>query len=189
MSKMMRAVVVEEIGQPFVIREVPVPTPGPDEVLVRMSHSGVCPTDMNLSNGEWQMKKPKVPYIPGHEGAGFIEELGSNVEGRQVSERVGVYWLNSTCGRCEDCVTGHENLCMKQKNTGYSVNGTHAEYCLVKADFAVPLPPGNMQDLSAVMCAGVTSYKAVKELNARPGSKVIVTGIGATGHQRDDPVR
>lgn len=182
MSNMMRAVVVKEIGADYSVTEIPVPEPAADEALVRMVHSGICPTDMSISDGDWCMKRPKLPYVPGHEGSGYIAALGSGVRGLKEGDRVGVFWLNSTCGCCEDCTTARENICIKQTNTGYTRNGTHAEFCVVNANYLIPLPDGRFEDLTPVMCAGVTSYKAVKKLNVHPGGRIIVTGVGSTGH-------
>jgi len=178
----MRAAFAPGPGQPLEVREVPVPVPGPGQLLVRLAASGVCHTDLSLIDGEWLMKKPRYPFIPGHEAAGHVAQVGPGVTAFQEKDRVGVFWLNSVCGTCEDCVTGAEQLCLRQVNTGYTAGGTYAEYCVVSASHAIPLPQGPLELLAPVMCAGVTSYKAVKDLGLAPGSWVVISGLGGTGH-------
>jgi propanol-preferring alcohol dehydrogenase len=178
----MRAAVAEAPDQPLVVRELPIPRPGPGELLLKVSASGICHTDIHLIGSDWQGKKPRFPLVPGHEGCGVVADLGEGVRDFKAGDRVGVFWLNSACGSCECCVTGHENVCAEQQGTGYSVNGTYADYCVVRAAFAVRLPEGEFHTLAPVLCAGVTSYKALKELHARPGAVIVVSGVGGTGH-------
>jgi propanol-preferring alcohol dehydrogenase len=182
MKKQMRAVVAEGLGKPFALREVPMPDPGEGQALVRVMASGVCPTDTSLAHGSWLMKKPQFPYIPGHEGCGYVAALGPGASPIKEGDRVAIFWLNSACGSCEYCSCGRENLCVRQQSTGYTMNGTHAEYCLVSKDFLLPLPKGDFAELTPIMCAGVTSYKAVKQLAAPRGSSVVIMGAGGTGH-------
>lgn len=179
---MMRAVFADGRDKPFVLRETETPRPGPNQVLVRMQATGVCPTDMSIATGSWLMKRPMYPYVPGHEGCGIVAAVGANVRSTREGERVGVFWLNSTCGACPYCSGGLENLCVGQESTGYTSNGTHAEYCVVDSDYVVPLPEGEFSALTPILCAGVTSYKAVKELGAKQGDPIVVIGVGATGH-------
>jgi propanol-preferring alcohol dehydrogenase len=181
--KQMRAAVAEALREPLKVREVPIPEPGQGEVLVRIAASGVCHTDLSILDGEWLMKKPRFPLVLGHEAAGHVAGVGAGVSAVKEGDRVGVFWLNSACGTCDDCAGGREPLCVRQVGTGYNVNGTYADYCVVSADFAVPLPEGPpLEVLAPIMCAGVTSYRAVKELGAKPGSWVVVSGVGGTGH-------
>jgi propanol-preferring alcohol dehydrogenase len=182
MTKTMRAAVIDALGQALAVRELPVPDPGPGEVLVRIAASGVCHTDLSVMDGEWTMKRPRFPLVPGHEAAGYIAGLGSGVTSHKEGDRVGVFWLSSACGTCDDCTSDHESLCLRQEGTGYDRNGTYAEYCVVSADFAVPLPEGPFEKLAPVMCAGVTSYRGLKEMGLSPGSWVVVFGVGGTGH-------
>src|SRR5262245_16223671 len=121
MPTTMRAAVVRSLGQPLTVEEVPVPAPGPGEVLVKVISSGVCHTDLHAAQGDWPVK-PALPFIPGHEGVGYVVALGSGVTTLREGDRVGVPWLHSACGTCEHCLTGWETLCPEQKNTGYSVN-------------------------------------------------------------------
>ncbi len=180
--KTMRAAVVESLGQLPELRELPVPEPGAGEVLVRIAASGVCHTDLSVMNGEWLMKRPRFPLVPGHEAAGHVAGVGAGVTSLKEGDPVGVFWLNSACGSCDDCQGDLESLCLKQVGTGYDRDGTFAEYCVVSADYAVPLPPGPMEKLAPVMCAGVTAYRGLKEMRLAKGSWVVVYGVGGTGH-------
>lgn len=178
----MRAAVVRAFDRPLAIEELPIPTPGPGEVLVRVVASGVCHTDLHAAEGDWPVK-PALPFIPGHEVVGDVVALGPDVRDVAVGERVGVPWLHAACGACEFCATGRETLCPRQTNTGYSVNGGYAEYCVANAAFVARIPAGLDPAVAApVLCAGVTTYKGLKETEARPGQWVVVSGIGGLGH-------
>lgn len=181
MARTMRAAVAEQLGMPFSIREIPVGDPGASEVLINIRASGVCPTDTSISTGGWLMKRPSFPYVPGHEGCGVVAAVGKDVKGIKEGDRVGAVWLSSTCQTCDFCRGGRENLCEKQISNGYTKNGTHAEFCIVSADYVFQLPPGDFVEQTPIMCAGVTSYKAVKELGAKAGDVIVVVGAGATG--------
>jgi propanol-preferring alcohol dehydrogenase len=178
----MRAAVCGGLGESLEIREVPVPRPGPRQVLVRIHAAGVCHTDLSLIDGAWEMKRPSFPFIPGHEGCGQVAAFGSGVTRLKEGDRVGIFWLNSACGECEYCTTSREPYCKKQVGTGYDACGTFAEYCLVSEDYAVPLPAGPCEQYAPVMCAGVTGYKGVKELGVEPGQWIVILGVGGTGH-------
>jgi alcohol dehydrogenase, propanol-preferring len=178
----MRAAVVRAFGQPLVIEERPVPEPGPGQVVVRMEASGLCHTDIHAASGDWPVK-PTVPFIPGHEGVGIVTALGQGVTSPQIGTRVAVPWLGYACGTCRYCLTGWETLCLAQQNTGYSVDGCYAEYFTAEAAFATPVPAGiDPRAAAPLSCAGVTTYKAVKVGNVRPGDLVLVSGIGGLGH-------
>ncbi len=182
MKKTMKAAVVRAFGKPLAIEDAPVPSPGRGEVLVRVAACGVCHTDMHAADGDWPVK-PALPFIPGHEGVGTVAELGPDSASLRVGDRVGVPWLYSACGMCDYCITGWETLCESQRNTGYSVNGAYAEYLVAPAAYASPLPEGlEFTQASPVLCAGVTTYKGLKETGARPGEWVAVSGIGGLGH-------
>ncbi len=182
MAKTMRAAVVERFGEPFKIREVPVPEPGRGEVLVKIVASGVCHTDVHAADGDWPIK-PIMPLIPGHEGAGVVAAVGADVTHLKEGDRVGIAWLHSACGYCEFCLSGWETLCPEQKNSGYSVNGTFAEYALGNAEFVGRIPDGlTFKDAAPIMCAGVTTYKGLKQTEARPGDWVVISGVGGLGH-------
>ena len=178
----MRAAVVPGFGQPLVIEDRAVPEPGPGQVVVRMEASGLCHTDIHAANGDWPVT-PTVPFIPGHEGVGIVTGVGEGVTSPQVGQRVAVPWLGYACGTCKYCLTGWETLCLAQQNTGYSVDGCYAEYFLAEAAFATPVPAGiDPREAAPLTCAGVTTYKAVKVGNVRPGDLVVVSGVGGLGH-------
>ncbi len=178
----MKAAVVHEFGKPLLIEEVPVPSPGPGEVLIQVKACGVCHTDLHAAAGDWPVK-PSMPFIPGHEAAGIVVALGAGVSERQIGDTVGVPWLHDACMRCEYCETGWETLCEKQHNTGYSCNGGFAEYVIASAPFAARLPADiDFNAIAPILCAGVTTYKGLKETEARPGEWVAISGIGGLGN-------
>ncbi|MCK2217054.1 zinc-dependent alcohol dehydrogenase [Actinomadura sp. ATCC 31491] len=178
----MRAAVVTAFDQPVELREVPVPEPGPGQVLVRVEASGLCHTDIHAARGEWPVK-PALPFVPGHEGVGVVEETGSAVTGRVVGERVAIPWLGYACGTCAYCVSGRETLCESQLNSGYAIDGGHAEYAVAHAAYVVPVPDGVAPaEAAPLTCAGVTTYKAVKVSGLRPAERAAIFGIGGLGH-------
>lgn len=182
MNKTMKAAVVHEFGKPLVIEEVPVPVPGNGQILVKVEACGVCHTDLHAANGDWPVK-PNPPFIPGHEGVGYVVAVGPNVKHIKEGDRVGVPWLYSACGHCEYCLDAWETLCMKQQNTGYSVNGSFAEYVVADADYVGILPDNiGFVEIAPVLCAGVTVYKGLKMTDAKPGDWVVISGIGGLGH-------
>lgn len=178
----MQAAVVETFGQPLVVREIAVPEPGPGQVLVEIIASGVCHTDLHAADGDWPVK-PNVPFIPGHEGAGIVVALGAGVAHLKEGDRVGIAWLHSACGHCTFCLSGWETLCLDQKNSGYSVNGSFAEYALAQADYLRRIPNNlSFVEAAPILCAGVTTYKGLKETQTRPGEWVVISGVGGLGH-------
>jgi len=182
LPKTMKAAVVHSYGAPLRLEEVPVPRPGPGQVVVKIAASGVCHTDLHAADGDWPVKPP-LPFIPGHEGVGHVAAVGDGVARLKDGDRVGIPWLHSACGHCEFCRTGWETLCPTQQNTGYGVNGGYAEYALAAADY-VGVVPDSLDFLLAapVLCAGVTTYKGLKEAEVRPGEWVAIVGIGGLGH-------
>lgn len=182
MTDMMKAAVVTEFGKPLQIMDVPVPTPGDDDVLVKMLVSGVCHTDLHAAHGDWPVK-PELPRIPGHEGIGVVVECGSHVSNLKKGDVVGIPWLHTACGHCEYCLTGRETLCESQENSGYSVDGSFAEYALMDARYTIKLPEGLDPVIAApLFCAGVTTYKALKVSGVKPGQWVSIVGVGGLGH-------
>lgn len=182
MVQKMKAAVVHEFGAPLQIEEVDVPEVPDGQVLVKVVASGVCHTDLHAANGDWPVK-PALPFIPGHEGVGFVAALGRGVKHLKEGDRVGVPWLHSACGHCEHCITGWETLCGEQQMTGYSVNGGYAEYVLADPGYVGRLPDALAFDPAApLLCAGVTVYKGLKMLDCKPGDWVAVSGIGGLGH-------
>ncbi|MBS0518718.1 MAG: alcohol dehydrogenase AdhP [Proteobacteria bacterium] len=182
MSGTMKAAVVHKLGTPLVIEEVPIPSPGPEQILVKIAATGVCHTDLHAVKGDWPVK-PSVPFIPGHEGVGIVAKAGRAVTRVKEGDRVGVPWLHTACGFCPHCRTGWETLCGTQKNTGYSVNGTFAGYALADPDYVGRLPAKlDWGPAAPVLCAGVTVYKGLKETEVKPGEWVAISGIGGLGH-------
>src|SRR5580693_8205563 len=166
----MRAAVVTDFHSPLQVQDLPIPEPGAGEVLVRIETSGLCHTDIHAAHGDWPVK-PTPPFIPGHEGVGYVEKLGTGVTTRAIGDRVAIAWLGSACGECRYCNSGWETLCEKQENSGYSVNGTFAEYAVVPDAFAAP-----------VTFAGVTTYKAINVARVAPAETVAIFGVGGLGH-------
>ena len=178
----MRAAVVRQFGAPLVIEDRPIPEPGPGQVVVRVEASGLCHTDIHAAQGDWPVK-PTPPFVPGHEGVGIVHATGAGVTSPEIGQRVAVPWLGYACGTCEHCLTGWETLCLQQQNTGYSFDGGFAEYFAAPAAFAALVPDGiDPVDAAPLTCAGVTTYKAVKVGNVRPGDLVAISGIGGLGH-------
>lgn len=178
----MRAAVVSQYRQPLTLENRPIPSPGPGQVLVRLEACGLCHTDIHAIDGDWPVQ-PGLPFVPGHEGVGIVERLGDGVTTRKVGQRVALPWLGYACGECRYCIDGRENLCERQHNTGYSVDGGYAEYTLADARFASPVPDGvSPLDAAPLTCAGVTTYAAVKNAHVVPGERVAVFGIGGLGH-------
>jgi len=178
----MRAAVVREFRKPLVIEEVPVPQPGPGQVVVKIAATGVCHTDLHAAEGDWPVK-PKPPFIPGHEGVGHVSAVGAGVRHVKEGDRVGVPWLYTACGHCKHCLGGWETLCMEQQNTGYSVNGSFAEYVLADPNYVGHLPAkADLVEISPILCAGVTVYKGLKVTDTKPDDWVVISGIGGLGH-------
>jgi propanol-preferring alcohol dehydrogenase len=182
MPAMMRAAVVTTFGDPLRIEDRPIPTPGDGQVLVRIAASGVCHTDIHAADGDWPVQ-PTLPFVPGHEGIGTVAALGRGVTTLKEGDRVGIPWLHSACGVCEYCLTGWETLCPKQQNTGYSVDGGYADYALAPAAFAAKIPDRlGFLDAAPIVCAGVTTYKGLRETETKPGEWIVISGIGGLGH-------
>jgi alcohol dehydrogenase, propanol-preferring len=180
--KKMKAAVVHSFGQPLQIEDVPVPEVTPGQVLVKVIASGVCHTDLHAADGDWPVK-PTLPFIPGHEGVGYVAAIGAGVKSVKEGDRVGVPWLHTACGHCEHCITGWETLCDEQQMTGYTVNGGYAEYVLADPGYVGHLPANvGFMEIAPVLCAGVTVYKGLKVLECKPGDWVAISGIGGLGH-------
>jgi propanol-preferring alcohol dehydrogenase len=182
MVQKMKAARVHAFGKPLEIEEVPVPEVKPGTVLVKVSHSGVCHTDLHAADGDWPVK-PSLPFTPGHEGVGTVAAIGAGVTHVKEGDRVGVPWLHTACGHCEHCLTGWETLCDGQQMTGYTVDGGYAEYVLADPDYVGRLP--DKLDFAAaapLLCAGVTVYKGLKMTDTKPGDWVVISGIGGLGH-------
>jgi len=161
--------------------EVPVPTPGPGEIRIQVRACGVCHTDLHTVEGELAL--PRLPVIPGHQIVGAVDQLGANVTRFRLGDRVGVAWLYSSCGRCDFCQRGLENLCDQARFTGLHANGGYAQYTVVPAAFAYPIPPG-FPDLQAapLLCAGVIGYRSLRLSEIQPGERLGLYGFGASAH-------
>ncbi|EDY16297.1 zinc-binding alcohol dehydrogenase family protein [Chthoniobacter flavus Ellin428] len=175
----MRAMIFENPGQPLVLRDVPVPEPGAGQVLIRVGACAVCRTDLHVVDSE--LPNPKLPLIPGHEIVGRIEKLGDNVREFLVGDRVGVPWLGWTCGQCDFCRSGQENLCDSARFTGYTVDGGYAEYTVADARFcfAVPESFGDVE-CAPLLCAGLIGYRSLRK--AGKATRLGLYGFGAAAH-------
>jgi propanol-preferring alcohol dehydrogenase len=179
---MMKAAVVPDFGGTLQIREIAVPEPGPGQVLVKIEASGLCHTDIHAAHGEWPVK-PTPPFIPGHEGVGVVVATGPGVTLHQSGDRVAIPWLGFACGHCRHCVTGWETLCESQHNTGYSRDGSYAEYAVAEDHYVVDVPDEvSSLDAAPLTCAGVTTFKAIKVARLQPGETASIVGIGGLGH-------
>jgi alcohol dehydrogenase, propanol-preferring len=181
----MKAAVIQEFKQPLVIQDVDVPVPEAGEVLIKVEACGVCHSDLSIADGDWpQLRRMiKKPLIPGHEVVGRVVKRGDQVQDLQIGDRVGVAWLHWSCGKCELCLEGLENLCPNQAVTGASVDGGYAEFVKAKASHAIKVPDAlDPAEAAPLFCAGVTVYRAVKLAGVQPGQRVAVFGIGGLGH-------
>lgn len=170
---------IEEL--PLEMVEVPIPRPGPGQVLLRVLTCGVCHTDLHICEGEIQ--PPALPLTPGHQVVAEIEALGEGVEQLNIGQRVGVPWLHQACGACASCRRGQENLCPQARFTGLHVDGGFGEWMLAQAGFVLPLPPG-LSDLQAapMLCAGIIGYRALRKTGLLPGECLGLFGFGASAH-------
>jgi alcohol dehydrogenase, propanol-preferring len=170
---------------PLRIAEVPTPRPGRGELLVKVAACGVCRSNLHMIEGDWVAYgvPAKSPIVPGHEIVGTVAELGDGATGFTIGERVGVQPLWSTCGRCEYCLTGREQLCRTKQITGETVDGGYAEYLLARAEHAYPVPDTLDPAAAApLFCPGITAYGAVAKAAPRPGERVALFGVGGVGH-------
>ncbi len=174
----MRAMVLDAPGRPLRPAELPVPTPGPGEVLVKVLACGVCRTDLHLVDGE--LPDPKLPVVPGHEIVGEVAALGSGAEGLAPGQRVGVPWLGRTCGVCRFCRSERENLCDEPLFTGYTRDGGYAEYTLADARYCFPLPAGDPVAQAPLLCAGLIGWRCYRM--AGEGERLGLFGFGAAAH-------
>ncbi len=181
----MKAAILREFREPLSIEEIAQPTPGPDEVLIAVEACGVCHSDLHLADGDWPQLVPitKRPLILGHEIAGRVVEKGASVDGLNLGDRVGVPWLHWSCGACEFCREGNENLCAQQKITGVTVDGGYAEFVTAPATHALKIPDAlSSADAAPLFCAGVTVYRALQHASIKPGQRLAVFGVGGLGH-------
>ncbi len=161
--------------------ELPDPTPGPGEILVRIKTCGVCRTDLHVAEGDLPSRHPRI--VPGHEIVGAVVRCGSGCRRFVEGARVGVAWLRETCGQCAFCRRGRENLCSNARFTGYDRDGGYAEFVVVREDFAYPIPHGMGDEAAApLLCAGIIGFRAIRRAEIRPGSTVGLYGFGGSAH-------
>jgi len=178
----MQAAVVDQFGKPLVLRECDIPTAGPGQIIVKTEACGVCHTDLHAASGDFPIKA-SLPFIPGHEAIGRVTAIGSGVTAVKEGDRVGVPWLYSACGHCEYCLTAWETVCADAQFGGYTKNGGFAEYILADPNYVAHIPAGlAAKDAAPIICAGITTYKGIKETRAKPGEWIAVSGVGGLGH-------
>ena len=182
MAEYMKAARIHRFGDELKLEEVPIPVPGRGQLLIAVIASGVCHTDLHATAGDMP-GSPSLPFIPGHEIVGRVAALGPDVSAAKEGDLVGVPSLHWACGECEYCRSGWETLCHRQLATGYSVDGGFAEYVLAPADFVTPIPDRvDPFEIAPILCAGVTTYKALKQSRAQKGEWVVISGAGGLGH-------
>ncbi|MCJ7625743.1 MAG: zinc-dependent alcohol dehydrogenase family protein [Anaerolineaceae bacterium] len=166
---------------PLALVDLPKPSPGPGQVLLRVSVCGVCHTDLHTVEGD--IHPPSLPVTPGHQVVARVEALGEGVDNLSPGERVGVPWLQRACGSCEYCLRGEENLCANAHFTGFHVDGGFAEYMLADASYALPLPDGISDESAApLLCAGIIGYRSLRKADLGPGERLGLFGFGASAH-------
>ena len=181
----MKAMVLETISpiesQPLRLTEVPDPQPGPGEVRLKVRCCAVCRTDLHVIEGDLPARK--LPVIPGHQVVGVVDAVAPGCSRLRVGQRVGVAWLRSTCGRCEFCRAGRENLCAEQRFTGYHADGGYAEYAVAPEAFAYEIPDA-FDDVHAapLLCAGIIGYRALQRCNLPAGGRLGIYGFGSSAH-------
>jgi len=178
----MRAAVVPKIGGKWEVREVPTPEPSANQVLIKIRASGLCYTDVHITEGHLPIPI-EFPRTIGHEPVGEIVALGEGVTSRKVGDRVGVPWIQASCGRCEWCLRGKPMFCAQQIGTGINIQGSHAEYMVAYADATMLIPDGLADEQAApVFCAGYTVWSGIRWANPKPHERIAVVGIGGLGH-------
>ena len=182
MARKMHAAVVEQFGKPLVFQEWEIPSPGAGQILVKTEACGVCHTDLHAATGDWPLK-PKLPFIPGHEAIGRVAAVGAGVTIVKEGDRVGVPWLYSACGHCEHCLSAWETVCGKAEFGGYTKNGGFAEYLIADPNYVAHVPAGlDPKQAAPLICAGITTYKGIKETQAKAGEWIAISGAGGLGH-------
>lgn len=183
----MKALLLNEITDlagninPLEMVSMPVPEPGPDEILLKVHTCGVCHTELDEIEG--RTPPPRFPVVPGHQVVGRIERLGKSVHGFQAGDRVGVAWIFSSCGTCDHCLNGDDNLCAEFKATGRDANGGYAEYMTVPASSVFTIPEIFSDAQAApLLCAGAIGYRSMKLTGIRDGQLLGLTGFGASAH-------
>ena len=182
LPKTMQAAVVTAFKHPLQLQQWDVPRPGLGQILVKTEACGVCHTDLHAANGDWPLK-PNPPFIPGHEAIGIVVALGAGVTIVKEGDRVGVPWLYSACGHCEYCLSAWETVCDHAEFGGYTQNGGFADYLLADPNYVAHIPAGlGAKEAAPLICAGITTYKGIKETEAKPGEWIAISGCGGLGH-------
>jgi alcohol dehydrogenase, propanol-preferring len=168
-------------SDPLRLDSRPTPSPGPDEILVRVIACGVCRTDLHIVEGDLPLVRS--PIVPGHQVVGRVEGTGSGARRFRPGDRVGIAWLRRTCGACDACRRGRENLCERSEFTGYHADGGFADYAVVPEAFAYAIPPvfGDAE-AAPLLCAGIIGYRALKRSDVPPGGRLGIYGFGASAH-------
>jgi propanol-preferring alcohol dehydrogenase len=181
----MKAAVLHEFKTPLSLEEVARPTPASDEVLIEVEVCGVCHSDLHVADGDWPQlaRVVKKPLILGHEIVGRVVERGAGVQSVAVGDRVGIPWVQYTCGECEFCREGNENLCARQRITGVMVDGGYTEYAKAPASHVARIPDALPSEQAApLLCAGVTVHRALKQAKIRASQRLAIFGVGGLGH-------
>lgn len=181
----MKAALLQEFKKPLAVTEVERPVPADDEVLIQVEACGVCHSDLHVAEGDWSAlsRIVKKPVVLGHEVAGKVVEKGGAVKDLQVGDRVGVPWIYWSCGECEFCRQGDENLCSRQMITGVTVDGGYAQFMKARATHAEKIPQGlSSLEVAPLFCAGVTVYRALRQSKISRGQRLAVFGVGGLGH-------
>ncbi|AFY79510.1 MAG: zinc-dependent alcohol dehydrogenase family protein [Hydrococcus sp. C42_A2020_068] len=175
----MHAMILDVPGKPLRLADIPIPTPNPEQVLLRVRACGVCRTDLHVVDGE--LTHPKLPLVLGHQIVGIVEKIGAKVTKFKQGDRVGVPWLGSTCNHCRYCLSGRENLCDRAQFTGYQLDGGYAEYTVADEHFCFPIPQC-YPDLQAapLLCAGLIGYRSYRM--AGDAERLGFYGFGAAAH-------
>ena len=178
----MWAAVLSEFGKPLDIREIPVPKPGPGELLIKLETCGVCHSDLDMRSGSSAPSPAIFPITLGHEGVGRVVARGPECRLIEEGTRVGLPWMHDTCGHCRECLTGHETFCSEHRGHGFNVNGGFAEYAIVKENYTVTIPERLSSVAAApLLCAGVTAYGAILKAELGPGKTCAIFGCGGLG--------
>jgi propanol-preferring alcohol dehydrogenase len=176
----MHAMVLQKPGTSLVYRKLPVPKPGPDQVLIKVRACGVCRTDLHVVDGE--LPDPKLPIIPGHEIVGSVVETGTKADSFRIGDRIGVPWVGYTCGECLYCRTGRENLCDRPKFTGYTLDGGYAEYAVADRRYCFSLPESYSDTAVApLLCAGLIGYRSYR-MAGEDAERLGIYGFGGAAH-------
>lgn len=171
--------VLKQSGSPLVLEEVPKPEPTSQQLLLKVISCGICRTDLHILDGD--LDRPKLPLIPGHQIIGIVEATGSDTDGFDIGDKVGVPWLGETCGQCEYCRQGKENLCDEARFTGYDIDGGFAEYAVADARFCFPIPHDYPNEQAApLLCAGLIGYRSLRKTGE--AKSLAFYGFGSSAH-------